>query len=186
MATFIDGGVDLLCCGSRRSLAVYSVTDSQVTLMYEIAIISTPKTLHFISSKELCVGSLGEVTYVEINSQSYTTKRLFSNAPFKVLSNTRPTHTTCNYTASTILCTHGKSCYRIEIPTGDSKLLFEWSDTPESIGISGLSSLPRLLCDRTCTIETGSQKSKNRQQHITNTRPQSAHINLRSISLRCE
>lgn len=132
-----EPAADLLALASRRAVKIYKVTMNSIVFLEEIPLVSTPFSLHFVTQKGLCIGSRLEVSFVNVGQSATKTQRIFSNTnQFSVISSTRPIHYTCNHsnTSSAIICTHLKSCYRVELELERSyKLLFEWSDSPEQI-----------------------------------------------------
>jgi hypothetical protein len=138
VASIAKNSLDLLACGSRRGVKIYSLTHTAVTFLEYISLVSTPHTMNFVSSAELCIGSMAEVSYIRLGEHSPASIRLFSIAQFSMISSQRPIHLTCNHTKTAIIVSHAKSCFLVEIITNSSKppkLLFEWSDTPDTIGI---------------------------------------------------
>jgi hypothetical protein len=138
LASIAKNSIDLLACGSRRGVKIYSLSHSSVTFLENISLVSTPHTMSFLSLTEMCVGSMAEVSYIKLGEHK-PSHRLFSIPQFSMISSNRPIHLTCNYTETSIIVSHAKSCFLVEFPTNlSSKLLFEWSFTPETISIHNL------------------------------------------------
>ena len=123
---------NLLACGMRRSVIIYSISTPKVTELREILIPASPFTMHFLTSDSLCIGSRLEVTIAKI--QDSVAIRLFSvPSQYTLLTSHKPVHLTYPISDHEMLCTIQSTCYRINLLNGNETNIFQWSSPPTKI-----------------------------------------------------
>jgi hypothetical protein len=131
--TLDQSGRDVLALAFRRLIDIYTVTNTEITRVKQIALDTSPFSMYFIGASTIVYGSASQVGIATLEGHF---KRIFgapdqSIIPSLSVLSSKPFHHVCVLNSTALMATYNKTSYAVDLATGNNKAIIEWAESPK-------------------------------------------------------